>query len=101
MSAEKGAYGDSEEIGKFLLDLVYGSGMLPGCTSVFTVKLLLKGYEVLLVLQRKDSTGFVEVAYFGSETVGGCVRKARNQAREGKIAWKTDRWANERSVGQS
>lgn len=95
--AKEGAYASAEEIGTFLLDVSYGSGILPGVSSVFTAKFLLKGYEVLMVLQRKAEGGPVEVAYFGSETLEGVIRKARKQLRSGEVKWTLDKWANRTS----
>lgn len=85
---------DAKRIGMVLCDLEDRGGLLKSLGSVTTVKIMLKGWEVLMVLQRTNENGIVEVAYVGSESLAGCCRKLSGMAQEGKVKWLPDRWAN-------
>lgn len=87
---------EAKAIGQMFCDLEDAGGLLRDIGKVHSVKLMLKGYEVLMVLQRVGPQGTVEVAYVGSESLAGCARKLRGLVQEGKLKWMPDRWANER-----
>lgn len=52
----------------------------------------LNGGDVLMTLRARFPAGAM-VAFVGSETIGGAVRKATRDASGDKLQWRVDKWA--------
>lgn len=84
---------DAKVIGQFFTDLEDNSGFLNLGYKPVAVKILMRGYETLLVVQARADEGTLFVAFFGSESLAGACRKARGQAKDGKVRWTIDKWS--------
>lgn len=85
---------DAKVIGQFFTDLEDNSGFLNLGYRPVAVKVMIRGYETLLVVQARGDGDTLWVAFFGSESLAGACRKARGQAREGNVRWTMDKWAS-------